>query len=106
MAASRATRKRLLSLMWQGNLRARLCAPTVPRARMAPSAVDIEAATMAIRAQAPMNGGASWVSSLMTAAESGTHAAHRGKSRMAEHESTSNSAYGESGPVETRQRMA
>ena len=40
------------------SMRIRLCDATVPMARMAPSAVDIEAATIPIRHQAPITGGA------------------------------------------------
>ena len=71
---------------------------TVPSARMAPSEVDMDAATMPRRPQAPRNAGGSVVSSLMKALGSGFHAAHVGRSRIVEQVSASKSAYLESGP--------
>ena len=73
-------------------LRRMLCEHTVPIARIAPSDVLIDAATMPMRHQPPMKVGASCVSSLRFAIGSGSHIAHVGRSRMREHVSASNSA--------------
>ena len=61
-------------------------------ARMAPSAVDMDAATIPIKHHAPKNGGASCVNNLTKDDSSGNQAPHVGKPRISEHVSASNSA--------------
>ena len=61
-----------------------LCENTVPMARMAPSHVDIDAATIPIKAHAPKKLGASWVRSFTYAKASGFHMAQVGKPRIGE----------------------
>ena len=63
---------------------------TVPMAKIAPSAVDMEAATIPIKHQAPRKAGASCVKSLMKAESSGIQAPQVGRPRMSEHVSASN----------------
>mmetsp|Transcript_24818 Transcript_24818/g.37085 ORF Transcript_24818/g.37085 Transcript_24818/m.37085 type:complete len:101 (+) Transcript_24818:746-1048(+) len=87
-----------LNLTW----RSRLLLSTVPMASMAPSAVDMEAATIPMRHQPPRKEGILCVSTLMKASASGTHMAHVGSKRISEHVSGSNTAKEESGPYKTR----
>ena len=70
----------------------RLCENTVPRAWMAPSEVDMDAATIPSRPHPPRNAGGTVVSILMNALGSGFHIAHVGRSKIALHVSASNSA--------------
>ena len=75
-----------------------LCDHTVPMAKIAPSAVDMEAATIPIRHQAPKKGFVSCVKSLIKASGSGNHSPQVGSPRISEHVSALNSAWTESGP--------
>lgn len=69
-----------------------LCDHTVPIAKIAPSAVDMEAATIPMRHQAPKTEFVSCVKSLIKAKLSGTHSAQVGSPRISEHVSALNSA--------------
>jgi len=62
-----------------------LCEKTVPMASIAPSQVDIDAATIPTKHQAPSTGGASCVRSLRKARLSGFQRAQVGSSRIVEH---------------------
>ena len=57
-----------------------MCEATVDIARIAPSEVDMLAATIPIKVQAPITFGATFVKTRSTAWESGSHCAHVGKS--------------------------
>jgi hypothetical protein len=102
MVESRADSNRLASEAMRGNHRSNcrtmLLAQTVPMARIAPSAVDMEAAAIPIMHQAPKKGGAWWINSLMNASCSGFQRPQVGKPSGPEHESASNVACTESGP--------
>ena len=62
-----------------------LCEKTVPRAKIAPSEVDMDAATMPSKPHPPRNAGGTVVSILINAFGSGFHIAHVGRSSSGEH---------------------
>ena len=70
----------------------------MPIAKMAPSHVDMLAATIPIIAHAPSPGGTSFTSSFTKAFSSGSHSAHVGSPSPVWQLSVSNEARAESGP--------